>query len=72
MTVLPHLAWKIAAGSLDTGVPLSVVGQMLARGTISEPGVLCPETSVPSDLFFAELERRGMRVQWTGLDLGED
>lgn len=72
MVVFPHPAWKIAAGSLDTGVPLSVVGQMLARRTISEPGVLCPETAVPSDLFFAELERRGMRVHWTNLELSED
>jgi saccharopine dehydrogenase-like NADP-dependent oxidoreductase len=61
MTVLPHPLWKIAAGALDTGVPLSIVGQMLADGTISEAGVLCPETSVPSDLFFEELSRRGIK-----------
>ena len=60
MTVMPHPRWKIAAGALDTGVPLSIVGQMLADGTISKAGVLCPETSVPSDLFFEELSRRGM------------
>jgi lysine 6-dehydrogenase len=60
MTVLPNRDWKMAAGSLDTGVPLSIVGQMLANGTISEPGVLCPETAVPSNLFFDELARRGM------------
>jgi saccharopine dehydrogenase-like NADP-dependent oxidoreductase len=65
MTVLPHRKWRIAAGALDTGVPLSVVGQMLAQGTISEAGVLCPETAVPADLFFQELSRRGMTPQFT-------
>ena len=65
MTVLPHPKWKIGAGALDTGVPLSVVGQMLASREITEPGVLCPEKVVPDTLFFRELERRGM---WTRFD----
>jgi saccharopine dehydrogenase-like NADP-dependent oxidoreductase len=58
--ILPHRGWKIAAGALDTGVPLSIVGQMLARKEIRTPGVLCPETSVPADRFFLELARRGI------------
>jgi len=60
MSVLPHRAWNLGAGALDTGVPLSVVGQMLARRDIFEPGVLCPERAVPDGPFFRELERRGM------------
>jgi saccharopine dehydrogenase-like NADP-dependent oxidoreductase len=64
MTVLPHPAWKIAAGSLDTGVPLSIAAQMLAARTITEPGVLCPETAVAPDPFFAELARRGMQARF--------
>jgi lysine 6-dehydrogenase len=62
--ILPHPQWKIAAGSLDTGVPLSIVGQMLARGEIKTPGVLCPETSVPAERFLQELARRGITVQF--------
>lgn len=65
MTVLPHPRWRVAAGSLDTGVPLSVAGQLLASRAIATPGVLCPETAVPSDLFFEMLERRDMRVRWS-------
>jgi len=65
MIVLPHAAWNLAAGSLDTGVPLSVAAQMLADGTVSESGVLCPETAVPPDAFFAQLARRGMEVRWS-------
>jgi len=60
--ILPHPVWKMAAGSLDTGVPLSITGQMLARRQITTPGVLCPETSVPREAFFQELERRGIRI----------
>jgi len=71
MTVRPHPNWRVPAGSLDTGVPLSVVGQMLANRTISASGVLCPETAVPGELFFAELERRGLRVRWTGAGFDE-
>ena len=63
--VLPHSAWKVAAGSLDTGVPLSIAGQLLASRTIRTPGVLCPETAVPAELFFEMLERREIRVRWS-------
>jgi saccharopine dehydrogenase-like NADP-dependent oxidoreductase len=65
MVVLPHPTWGVAAGSLDTGVPLSIAGQLLASRAIATPGVLCPETSVPPDLFFEMLERRHMRVAWS-------
>src|SRR5262249_46183980 len=65
MTVLPHAVWKIAAGSLDTGVPLSIAGQLLASRAIRTPGVLCPETGVPGELFFEMLERRETRVRWS-------
>jgi saccharopine dehydrogenase-like NADP-dependent oxidoreductase len=65
MVVVPHPYWKIAAGSLDTGVPLSIAGQLLASRTIRTPGVLCPERAVPTELFFEMLERRHMRVHWS-------
>ena len=65
MVVLPHPEWRIAAGSLDTGVPLSIAGQLLASRTIRTPGVLCPEIAVPAELFFEMLERRRMRVHWS-------
>jgi saccharopine dehydrogenase-like NADP-dependent oxidoreductase len=65
LVALPHPDWKIAAGSLDTGVPLSLAGQLLASRTIRTPGVLCPETAVPAELFFDMLERRRMRVHWS-------
>jgi saccharopine dehydrogenase-like NADP-dependent oxidoreductase len=65
MVVLPHPDWQVAAGSLDTGVPLSIAGQLLASGAIDTPGVLCPELAVPPEPFFDMLERRHMRVHWS-------
>jgi lysine 6-dehydrogenase len=65
MVALPHPEWRVAAGSLDTGVPLSIAGQLLGSGAIRTPGVLCPETAVPGETFFEMLERRGMRARWS-------
>jgi lysine 6-dehydrogenase len=62
--ILPHPKWKIAAGSLDTGVPLSIVGQMLAKREINAPGVLCPEIAVRAEKFLSELARRGITVRF--------
>lgn len=62
--ILPHPEWKIGAGALDTGMPLSIGAQMLANKTISEPGVLNPETVVPHERFFEELKRRGIHVDF--------
>ncbi len=55
----------LSAVAIDTGVPPSVVAQMLARGEIAERGVQAPETCVPALPFFAEIARRGMRVSVT-------
>lgn len=60
--ILPDRETKTAAGSLDTGVPLSIVGEMLARGTLRTPGVLCPELAVPAEPFFEQLARRNIHV----------
>lgn len=62
--VLPDRARGIAAGTLDTGVPLAIAGALLARGEIAGSGVLCPEVVLPFDSFFVELARRGIEVQF--------
>lgn len=51
----------LSAVAIDTGVPPSVVAQMVAQGEIRERGVHAPETSVDPLPFFAALARRGMR-----------
>jgi saccharopine dehydrogenase-like NADP-dependent oxidoreductase len=55
--------WHASAGDIDTGCPPSIVAQMIADGTISDRGVLAPESVVPADEFFGELEKRGMRIK---------
>jgi saccharopine dehydrogenase-like NADP-dependent oxidoreductase len=49
----------------DTGCPPSIAVQLLRAGAIDARGVLPPERAIPAAPFFAELERRGMRIQRT-------
>ena len=48
-----------------TAFPASIVAQMIARGDITERGVLRQETTVPTKLFLAEMDGRGIRMQMT-------
>jgi saccharopine dehydrogenase-like NADP-dependent oxidoreductase len=48
--------------SRGVGYPASIVAQMLARGQITEVGLLNPLMHVPDGPFFDELARRGIRV----------
>lgn len=66
--IRPHPEWGFGAGALDTGVPLSIAGLLLARGEVARPGVHCPETMLPFERFFAELARRGIGVSFTEPD----
>lgn len=58
--------WRVSCGALDTGVPPSIVAQMIARGDIKDHGALAPEVCVPRQLFFDELEKRNIVVKKTG------
>lgn len=62
-TVLAHKEWKISCGALDTGVPPSIVAQLICSGLITARGVQAPETCVPADKFFQELAKRGMEMR---------
>lgn len=54
--------WHASAGDVDTGVPASIVAQMIATGEIAMRGAMAPEVVVPVTPFLAELAARGMRV----------
>lgn len=60
--VRPHSRWKVSAGALDTGVPASIIAQMIARGEVAERGVFPPERGIDPVRFFRELALREMRV----------
>lgn len=62
-TVFSHPKWSVSAGALDTGVPPSIVAQMLASGSIKMRGVLAPEIAVPYRPFFDELSLRGITMR---------
>ncbi|MFN2159551.1 MAG: saccharopine dehydrogenase family protein [Anaerolineales bacterium] len=51
-----------AAYYKNIAIPLSIGAQMIACGDIREKGVLAPESVLEPGIFFAELEKRGIRV----------
>lgn len=59
-TVLADLRWKVSCGALDTGVPPSIVAEMLLKGDIKANGVQPPELCVNAEKFFEELAKRNM------------
>lgn len=59
-TVRSNDRWKVSCGALDTGVPPSIVAQMIGSGQIKDCGVLAPETCVPHKPFFDELAKRSI------------
>jgi len=54
--------WKISCGALDTGVPPSIVAQMIVQNKIAKRGVLAPEVCVPEQAFYDELSKRNIKV----------
>ncbi len=52
-----------AAYYKNIGIPLSIGAQMIARGDIEARGVLPPESVISPDIFFAELEKRGIVIK---------
>jgi len=63
MIALPYRPWGMGATAVDTGVPPSIVAQMMASGEISRRGVFPPEVIVPTQRYFQELAKRNMHVR---------
>ncbi|HEY3209673.1 MAG TPA: saccharopine dehydrogenase C-terminal domain-containing protein [Actinomycetota bacterium] len=58
--VEPDPLARMGGGALDTGIPPSIVAQMIAGGEIEGPGLFAPEDAVNPDLFFKHLADRGI------------
>lgn len=58
----PNAEWGTTATARMTGIPASIGAQKLARGKAKRKGVIAPEACFDPKLFFAELEKRGIRV----------
>jgi lysine 6-dehydrogenase len=54
--------WNASASGFVTGVPASIIAQILARGDIQLKGVLPSELCVKPEPFIAELEKRGIKI----------
>jgi lysine 6-dehydrogenase len=59
----PVERWSFGGGIVSTATPAAAAVRLLARGAITERGVLPPESCVDPDALFAELEPRGCRVE---------
>jgi saccharopine dehydrogenase (NAD+, L-lysine-forming) len=57
--------WNVSAGAINTGVPPSIIAQMIAKGQVKQKGVLPPEICINPQIFFAELKKRDIKVYHT-------
>ena len=64
--VPPLKGWEDAGCNIDTGMPASIMAQMIFKGIINKPGSYSPENIVPAESFFAELRKRNMLVYENG------
>ncbi len=65
-TLVDHYDPKtdMSAMMRTTAFPASIVLQMLASGAIAKRGGVLQERDVPADLFLAEMEKRGIKIQY--------
>src|SRR6266496_1848581 len=65
-TMVDHYDPKtdMSAMMRTTAFPASIVVQMLASGAITKRGGVLQERDVPADLFLAEVEKRGIKIDY--------
>jgi len=54
--------WESAGCNIDTGIPASIIAQMIRKGEINNFGSFAPEAIIPQNLFFRRLKEKKMRV----------
>ncbi|MEK6909226.1 MAG: saccharopine dehydrogenase C-terminal domain-containing protein [Nanoarchaeota archaeon] len=58
--------WEDAGCNIDTGMPASIIAQMIKEKVITEKGSFAPEAVVPPKTFFHELKKRDMIIYENG------
>lgn len=58
--------WEDAGCNIDTGMPASIIAQMIKDGRIYKRGSFAPGPVVPTEEFFKELRKRQMVVYCNG------
>jgi saccharopine dehydrogenase-like NADP-dependent oxidoreductase len=64
--VPPLKGWEDAGCNIDTGMPASIMAQMILKKVITKPGSYSPEDIVPPAAFFKEIRKRKMLVYENG------
>lgn len=58
--------WSEAGCNIDTGLPASIIAQMIHDGRITARGSFAPDLAVPTGEFFKELRRKGIIIWQDG------
>jgi len=58
--------WQGIGSDVGTGMPISIMSQMLKNSLTTKPGVYAPEAIIPSEIFFKELAKRKIYVYENG------
>jgi len=58
--------WEDAGCNIDTGIPTSIIAQMVIKGQIKAWGSFSPEAVVPKEEFFKALKEKEMDVYMNG------
>lgn len=58
--------WEDAGCNIDTGIPMSIIAQMIIKGHIKAWGSFAPEAVVPKEEFFKALKEKDMDVFMNG------
>ncbi len=70
MDALTNSTFNISGGTYNTGVPCSIMAQMIAHGGKNvlkeERGVYAPEKVINPEIFFKELRKRGIVIYKNG------
>jgi lysine 6-dehydrogenase len=64
--------WEDAGCNIDTGMPASIIAQMIKDGRITARGSHAPGPVVPVKEFFKEIRRRGMVVYQDGIAINNE
>ena len=59
--------WAEAGCNVDTGLPASIIAQMILDGRVTAKGSFAPDMAVPPEEFFKELKKKGMTVYQDGV-----
>ncbi|MBI1975826.1 MAG: saccharopine dehydrogenase NADP-binding domain-containing protein [Candidatus Vogelbacteria bacterium] len=63
--------WSDAGCNVDTGMPASIIAQMILDGRVRARGSFAPDMAVPTAVFFDELKKKGMTVYQNGTPIND-